>query len=54
MEYVITFVIGFSVGLNIALAHNLRKAYKTIKVLSQDDPIFRSLQLKYSLRKENA
>ena len=54
MEYLVTFLIGFSVGLNIALAHYLRKAYKTIKVLSQDDPIFRSLQLKYSLGRFNA
>lgn len=54
MKYLIPALFGALLGSNVALWYYLRKATKTIKVLSQDEPIFRDLQLKYSLRGNNA
>jgi hypothetical protein len=52
--YVAVGMIGSLIGSNVAFYIHLRKANRTIKVLMQDEPIFRSMQVKYSLGRKNA
>lgn len=52
--YLVAFLIGALIGSNVGLYVHLRKANRTIKVLMQDEPIFRSMQVKYSLGRKNA
>jgi predicted membrane-bound spermidine synthase len=52
--YVTVGIIGSLIGSNVAFYVHLRKANRTIKVLMQDEPIFRSMQVKYSLGRKNA
>lgn len=54
MEFLIAVLFGALLGSNVVLWYYLRKATKTIKIISQDEPIFRDMQLKYSLRGNNA
>lgn len=47
-------IIGVLLGFSISIYVQLLKANKVIKILIQDEPIFRSMQLEYSLRKQDA